>query len=64
MDERTKELHYQTLCLLRKEIAGRFSDWKDADDWLFSELDFTQSELAEIFDGKSGMVYTGSAIAQ
>ena len=61
MDSREKELHFQTLQLLRRCIFDLFSDWKDADDWLFSELEFTKSELAEIYEGRGEYVYTASA---
>ena len=61
MDQRTKDLIFQTLELLRKEVRDQFSDWKDADDWLFSELDFTQSELVEIYKGRGVLVSYGSA---
>ena len=62
VDKRTRELHYQTLQLLRRSIRDLFSDWKDADDWLFSELEFTKSELSEIYDGRGELVYLGSAV--
>lgn len=48
-DDHTKELLFQTIELLRKETQPQFSDWKDADDWLFSELDYTKDELAQIY---------------
>ena len=59
---RSRLLLFQTLELLRKEIQPRFSDWKDADDWLFSELDFTKEELAQIYKGRNVMYHDGSAI--
>ena len=59
--KRYEDLLFQTLELLRKETSPRFSDWKDADDWLFSELDFTKSELEEIYAGRDTYLYTGSA---
>lgn len=66
MDERfsprARLLLFQTIELLRKEIQPRFSDWKDADDWLFSELDFTKEELAQIYKGRDVMYYDGSAV--
>lgn len=62
LSPRSKLLLFQTLELLRKEIQPRFADWKDADDWLFSELDFTKDELAQIYKGRGVMYYDGSAI--
>lgn len=62
VDKRTRKLHYQTLQLLRRSIRDLFSDWKDADDWLFSQLEFTKSELSEIYDGRGELVYFGSAV--
>ena len=62
MDKRTKDLHFQTLQLLRRSIRDLFADWKDADDWLFAELEFTKSELAEIYEGRDVYIYTGSAV--
>ena len=60
MTEREIFLHHQTLSLLRKEIQSQFYDWKDADDWLFAQLDFTKEELKKIFPDE--MIYTGSAL--
>ena len=59
---RSTTLLFSTLELLRKEIQPRFSDWKDADDWLFSQLDFTKDELAQIYDGRNILYYDGSAV--
>ena len=60
MNERMKELLFETIQLLRNEIRTQFSDWKDADDWLFSQLNLTKSEASEIFDGRAELVYLGS----
>ena len=60
-DEHTKELLFQTIELLRKETQPQFSDWKDADDWLFSELDYTKDELAQIYAGHDVQVSFDSA---
>lgn len=60
-DEHTKELLFQTIELLRKEAQPKFSDWKDADDWLFSELDYTKDELAQIYAGHDVLVSFDSA---
>lgn len=44
MNERMKELLFETIQLLRNEIRTQFSDWKDADDWLFSQLNQIRSQ--------------------
>lgn len=62
MSPRERLLLFSTLELLRKEIGPRFSDWKDADDWLFSQLDFTKDELAQIYKDRGVMYYDGSAV--
>lgn len=59
---RTRLLLFQTLELLRKEIQPRFADWKDADDWLFAQLDFTKNELAQIYKGRNVLLHDGSAV--
>lgn len=61
LDDHTKELIFQTIELLRKEVQPKFSDWKDADDWLFSELDYNKEELAQIYAGHDVMVSFDSA---
>lgn len=38
-----------------------FSDWKDADDYLFASLDLTKKDLNEIYDGSNIFVYYNSA---
>lgn len=62
MSPRERLLLFSTLELLRKEIGPKFSDWKDADDWLFSQLDFTKDELRQIYEGRNVAYYDGSAI--
>ncbi len=62
MNERTKNLFFETIEMLRKTISKDFYDWKDADDWLFSELNFTKQELLEIYEGRDTMVYIESAV--
>jgi len=59
---RSRLLMFQTLELLRKEIQPRFADWKDADDWLFSQLDFTKDELAQIYKGRDVLYNDASAV--
>ena len=61
MDERTKGLLFETIQLLRNVARSHFHDWKDADDWIFSQLSLTKSEVDEIFDGSGELVYLGSA---
>lgn len=61
LDNHTKELLFQTIERLRKETQPQFSDWKDADDWLFSELDYTKDELAQIYAGHDVQVSFDSA---
>lgn len=62
MSQRQKDLLFETLQMLRSCVKPRFYDWKDADDWLFSELGFTKAELQDIFDGRGVLYYDGSAI--
>ena len=64
---RQKELLFQAIQMLRKTLAaGDFKgvDWKDIDDYIFSELDLTVSELDEIMTNAGGgaVYYGGSAI--
>lgn len=62
LPHRARMLLFSTLEQLRKEIRPKFYDWKDADDWLFSQLDFTKDELCQIYKGRDTMVYIGSAV--
>lgn len=62
LSPRSRLLLFQTLELLRKEIESRFSDWKDADDWLFSQLDFTKDELAQIYKGRNVLYHDFTAV--
>ena len=62
MNKREKDLFFETLELLRKVTEKPGQDFKDRDDWLFSNLGFTRLELAEIYEGRGVMVYTGSAV--
>lgn len=61
LSPRAKALLFETLELFRKEIAPKFSDWKDADDWLFSSLSITKDELQAIYADHDVMVYGESA---
>lgn len=58
--ERAKQLLFCTIQLLRQERMHAFSDWKDADDELFSDLDIEIGELEDIYDPYGIMVYGGS----
>lgn len=60
-EQRLHDLLFETLELLRKEIRKKFVDWKDADDYIFSELSFTKKELAELYDPRNTYVYDGAA---
>lgn len=66
MTQREKDLFYEVLELLRKEVRTssdfRNRDWKDADDYIFSALHLTQGDIAEIYSGRRGLVYDKSAI--
>lgn len=62
LSHRAKMLLFSTLEIVRKELRGKFSDWKDADDWLFGHLDFTKNELAQIYEGRDTLYYDGSAV--
>lgn len=61
LSPRAKALLFETLELFRKELATKFSDWKDADDWLFSSLSITKVELQAIYAGHDVLVYRESA---
>lgn len=61
LSPRAKALLFETLELFRKEIGPKFSDWKDADDWLFSSLSITKDELQAIYAGHDVLVYRESA---
>lgn len=62
--ERTKQIAFQAIQLLRQRERKHKpdSDWKDIDDYLFSEMDLERGEVNEIFSAYSStpMVYTGS----
>ena len=66
MTVREQSLMLATLEMLRKEVSKspdfREHDWKDVDDYIFSELDFTVEDLMNIYHGKNVYLYTGSAI--
>ena len=66
MTAREQALMFETLELLRKTVTAsddfRDKDWKDADDYIFSELQFTVEDLMNLYQGKDVMLYTGSAI--
>ena len=57
--DRYKENLYEVLELFRKTINKDFDDWKDADDWLFSNLNLTEKDISDIYRGRS-IVYVAS----
>lgn len=61
--ERYKQIAFQALQLLRSTVRTKYYDWKDADDWLFAEMDLEAGEVEEIYSGYFDMVYTGSCFA-
>lgn len=54
-----KERLYEVLELFRNTINKDFSDWKDADNWLFSNLNLTEKDISDIYRGRS-IVYIAS----
>lgn len=60
--ERYKQILFEVLEFLRKELNPKFYDWKDCDDYIFANLNLTKSELEQIYKDKDVMVYYGSAI--
>lgn len=62
LSPRANFLLFSALEMLRKEIGLRFYSQKDADAWLFSELDLTKDELAQIYKGRDVLYYDGSAV--
>lgn len=67
MTHREQKLFFETLELLRR-TAARLSDfqgmdWKDVDDYIFSELSFTQEEVDRLYEDTAEMVYTASCVS-
>lgn len=67
MTKRERYLMFQTIELLRKTASKlqdfvNASDWKNVDDWLFSELDWTAEDIDELYYGRDALVFTGSTI--
>ena len=60
--ERTKQIAFQAIQLARRLAKEHdFSDQKDADDWVFSEMDLEVNEALEIFaDYPKTRPYLGS----
>lgn len=58
--ERLLQIAFQAIQMLRKTERKPGKDWKDIDDYIFSELDIEKGELLEIFEPYSSMVYVGS----
>lgn len=66
MTHREQELFFETLELLRK-IAAQLpdfqgADWKDVDDYIFSELQLTQEDVAKLYEDRPEFVFTASCI--
>ena len=66
MTHREQELFFETLELLRKTAAKlpdfQGSDWRDVDDYIFSELQLTQEDLARLYENRPEPVFTASCI--
>ena len=62
MSPRTRLLLFSTIQLLRETLKPQFSDWKDADDYIFSKLDFTRTELKQIFKNRGTLYHDASAV--
>ena len=63
--ERYRQIAFQAIQLLRQTERKRKPDanWKDIDDYIFSEMDLERGEVNEIFGTDkypNAMVYTGS----
>ena len=51
----------ETIELLRKEARKSFKgDWRDVDDWIFSELHFSKGELRDIFGGDPNIDFSSA----
>ncbi len=61
MKKRNKDLFFTLIERLRAQERTNFYDWKDADDYLFSILDFTKEELCEIYKDRDVIIYISSA---
>lgn len=59
---RRGDILFNVLEFIRKQVRDNFSDWKDADDWLFSNLDITKRELDEIYADSDELVHCESCI--
>ena len=57
---RAVQIAFQALQLIRKLETQKGRDWKDVDDWLFSELDLEIGELEQIYNYYNVMVYGSS----
>lgn len=61
MTERERNLMYETIEYCRK-LMNAYQGWKDADDYMFSRLNFTKGDLQYIYNGHNEFVYCRSAI--
>ena len=62
--ERKNEMLFQVIEHAREQAKFKFSEWKDADDWLFSNFDIAKDELEEIYEGKGVIVHGASLNSQ
>lgn len=66
MTAHEKLLFFETLQMLRKTAAKlpdfEEADWKDVDDYIFSELNLTEEDVLRLYDGHDDLVYTGSCV--
>jgi len=58
---RLKELMFDTLELLRTQMTEKYGDSKDADSYIFSELDMTAAEIEELYVDSDKSVYAAAA---
>lgn len=59
LESKYREMLYDTLQLFRRELRDKFQDCKDADDWLFSNLNLTKEDALDIYRHRD-FVYLGS----
>lgn len=67
MTKREQDLAFQTIELLRKTARSLpdfavVSDWKDVDDWLLAQLDWTSEDIDALYHGRAALIYTGSTV--
>ncbi len=67
MTKREQDLVFQTIELLRKTARSLpdfavVSDWKDVDDWLLAQLDWTSEDIDALYHERAALIYTGSTV--